>query len=331
MLGSTWTIGRLLFDVLRGAHGPRTGVRETVVGWRDAHPEILYEPSGSAGSSLVLVHGVTARATRDPMLVHLARCLASLGYRCLTPPLPRLASFAHDPQDVTGLGEALARAADMAKTTVGVMAFSYGSSYALRAAGAEPGRGCCQALVAFGAYYRLADALEHQRQWLVRVPRPTPDDDADLTYLRYTLLACDRASVDLSAVAWRDIDAALLDFTAPGPIGPKRDVLLQHGRHIDYAELMARYQSRDLAKELSPAGSLLQVTCPVGLLHDPGDRFVPPEQALRIAQELDARPGYPKTAILTTPLFSHVRITPARKLLDWPRLVRLLRPVLDLG
>jgi pimeloyl-ACP methyl ester carboxylesterase len=326
MLGSL-TIGRLLWDYLQGTKGLRPGLSETVLErGSDGYPWILYESKKRLRGSLVLIHGVTAQASEDPHLVHLARCLAALGYRCLTPPLSRLAQFEHSEQDVDVVTLALSRARELAQAPVGVLAFSYGASYALSAAARPESRECCRAIVAFGAYYLLAEALEHQRQLLLQNPDPA-GDDADLLYLRYTLLVCQRSDINLSGQAWEAIDQALADYTSLTTLALKQRPLLQYARDFDYVELMERYQRRALAAELSPAGRLHQIACPVALLHDPKDRFVPPSHVDRIRTELDSRPGVAVARTLTTPLLSHVQVDPMHNLRDAWRLIRLLEPV----
>jgi hypothetical protein len=74
---------------------------------------------------------------------------------------------------------------------------------------------------------------------------------------------------------------------------------------------------------------LSNVLCPVGLLHDPADRFVPADQAERIRSHLDAREGAPKTRVLTTPMLSHVQVDPRKSFRDLPKLVDLLDLALD--
>jgi len=327
ILGSTVLLARLLYDVLRRGEGPRRGVTERVVAERGSFPDLEYRPRGRSLGTLVLVHGVTARASRDRQLVQLARALAARGYRCRTPALHDLARFSHDPSDIDGLAESIATAAEDTGGPVGVLGFSYGASYALAAAADRRARDSCRALVAFGAYYRLSEALAHQRQWLEKNPDPS-SPDSDLLYLRYTLLACHRQEIDLPERAWQDIDRALLDFTARGPIGPKQRPLLEHARHIDYLGLMDSYLRRSLSERLSPASRLAEVRCGVGLLHDPEDRFVPARHTAEIARELDQRPRAVPTQVLTTPMFAHVRVVPGRQLLHLFRLARLMEPLL---
>jgi pimeloyl-ACP methyl ester carboxylesterase len=327
----TLTLTRLLWCFLKGARGPRKNVRETILA-RSANqfPLILYSNGSSVRGTLVLVHGVTARASEDPNLVHLARCIASLGYRCLTPPLVHLANFEHSANDVDTVLSAIQMARDIAGDSVGVLAFSYGASYALSALARPSASNCCRAILAFGAYYLLADALEHQRKLLVQNPDPE-SDDTDLLYLRYTLLACQRPELQLSDAAWTAIRLTLNNYMSPSSLEAKKLALLEHAKSFDFVDLMERYQRRTLSGELSPAGHLHKVTCPVALLHDPNDRFVPADHLERIRHDLDARNGCTPTATLTTPMLSHVRVDPKRNLLDAGRFIGLLKPAFGFG
>jgi hypothetical protein len=277
---------------------------------------------------MTLIHGVTAHASEDVNLVHLARCIASLGHPCLTPALDGLAHFIHTDMDVATVADAFQHALNLFSVPTGVWAFSYGASYALSAAARPECHKACRFIVGFGAYYRLESALEHQRQLLEKNIDPMTDD-SDLLYLRYTLLVCQRKRLSLPATAWSSIESALSDFMLPTPLHEKQQALLQYARHIDYVDLMANYQRQVLSSALSPAGCLQQVTCPVALLHDPRDRFIPPDEVQLIQQELDCRSHVPKIRTLTTPMLSHVRVDPMRNLYDAWRLIRLLSPLFE--
>ena len=270
----------------------------------------------------MLLHGVTAKASKDPNLVHLSRCIAAAGYRCLTPSLAGLATFRHSASDIETATMALRRASEIADCPVGVLAFSYGASAAAQPAA----RGCCRAILAFGAYYLLSEALEHQRRLLAENTDPTRDD-SDLLYLRYTLLACHKPDLGLTEGAWRDIESALTHFMTSSSLDDKKRPLLRHARALDYVDLMQRYQRRELPTILSPAGQLHDVPCPVALLHDPRDRFVPAHHIDRICRDLDSRSGCAPTRTLKTPMLSHVRVDPVGNLRDAWQLIQLLKPV----
>jgi pimeloyl-ACP methyl ester carboxylesterase len=328
MLNTAITALRLLHLVTAGPTAIRRRGNESLLPLCDeAPPASLFEPEGRPRRTLVLVHGVTNRAEHDPSLVHLARSLASLGYRCIVPALQHLARFRHDPDDIDTIADAISAGYRLDARGVALIAFSYGASYALSAVADPRVNRLCTGLVGFGAYLRLDEALEHQRQLLLRCPDPT-QDTADVAYLRYTLLVCHRAELELSADAWHAIDTVLVDFTSPRPIEEKLAPLLRYARDVDYVDLIQRYQRRPLSERLSPVNSLPDVECPVGLLHDPYDRFVPAHHADRIRAILDERPGTPKTRILTTRMLSHVQVHPMRRLADLPPLIRLLDIVL---
>jgi pimeloyl-ACP methyl ester carboxylesterase len=327
-LSAAITMLRLLYSVNARSHAARPEVRESELPLSGTNPAAsLYEPLRRPRRTLVLVHGVTGRANADPLLVHLARSLGSLGYRCVVPALQQLSRFRHDPRDIQTVVDTIAACQELEADAVAVLAFSYGASYALCAAADPRVRDSCAALVGFGAYYQLSEALEHQRQLLLQHP-DLEHDDADIAYLRYTLLACHRDQLQLSAEAWQAIDPILVAFTTPLPIEQRRAPLLRYARHVDYVGLMQAYQQRELSSRLSPADSLCDVRCSVGLLHDPNDRFVPKSHVERLRAGLDARPGCVPTEVLTTPMLSHVQVDPLRRLFDLPKLIRLLEPVL---
>jgi pimeloyl-ACP methyl ester carboxylesterase len=320
---------RLLGGYLIHPRGPRNNVAESRhFDATSPFPTIVYSPKVSHQRAIVLVHGVTARATDDPSLVQLARAIASLGYYCVTPPLTHLAQFSHDARDIEAVARGIERAAHLVQRPVGVLGFSYGASFALCAAAHPLARSHCSAVLGFGAYYDLQAALNHQLELLQRNIDLT-QDDADLAYLRYTLIACQKDPLPLAPDAWNEIRDILNRFTSQTPIEEKRAPLLKHAKSVDYVQLMRNYQAFDLPAEVSPKTSVANIACPVGLLHDPEDRFVPKTEVERLREALDQRPGVAKTQVLTTPMLSHVQVDPRKNLRDLPKLVKLLDLVLD--
>lgn len=320
---------RLLGGYLLHPKGPRHSITETRnFDGSSPFPTIVYAPRGEPKRAVVLVHGVTARATDDPSLVQLARSVAALGYLCVTPPLTRLAQFSHDVSDIEAVAVGIEQAATQVQRPASVLGFSYGASFALCAAAHPRARPHCSAVLGFGAYYELSAALEHQLELLRRCPDLT-QDDADLAYLRYTLLACHRKQLTISACAWQEIFDTLLHFTSQTPVEVKRAPLIKHASNVDFVDLMLRYQARQLPPEVSPKTNVANINCPVGLLHDPQDRFVPSSEVERLREALDQRPAVAKTQVLTTPMLSHVQVNPRKNLRDLPKLTRLLDLVLD--
>jgi pimeloyl-ACP methyl ester carboxylesterase len=327
-LDAAVTTLRLLRLVNSQQNGQYADIRQSVIALPGENQRAtLFEPKARLRRTIVLVHGVTGRADADPLLVHLARSLGKLGYRSIAPALRHISHFRHDPGDVQTIVDAILAGHRLDSDGVTILAFSYGASFALSALADASVAKACSAMVGFGAYFELAEALEHQRQLLLEHPNPE-QDDADIAYLRYTLLACHRDELGLPSEAWAAIDPILVSFTSRLPIEQKRAPLLHYARHIDYVALMESYQQRDISPRMSPARTLNRVRCRVGLLHDPNDRFVPASHADRIRQVLDARPGVHPTQVLTTPMLSHVQVDPLQRLFDLPQLIRLLEPVL---
>lgn len=327
-LASTIAVLRLIYYVNSRSYGNRPGPRESLLplgAGEDA--ATLYEPLERPRRTLVLVHGVSGRANNDPHIVNLARSLVPLGYRCVIPALRGFGEFRHDPRDIETLVAAIAASHQLDGHRVSMLAFSYGASYALVAAADPRVRDACSALVGFGAYYQLGEALEHQLRLLLE-NTDLEQDCADIAYLRYTLLSCHREQLGFSAEAWAAIEPILVNYTTRVPIENKRGPLLRYARDVDYPALMQSYMRRDLPPLLSPATTLSNVRCRVGLLHDPNDRFVPSNHAELIKSVLDTRPHVEPTEILTTPMLSHVQVDPMRQLFDLPKLVRLLEPAL---
>lgn len=267
----------------------------------------IYRRRGPARGAWVAVHGLTVNGGREPRLVAFASALAAEGITCVVPTLPGLSSLRLDPHDLELLAEVVREASAEQGLPVGLIGFSLGGSLALlAAAGQRPGP-CVRRVIAFGACHRLAPVLEE----FVRAARTTPvgDQEVERSLFAYEVLV-------LGGYAPASFNAATLeqlrDLAARDCEGASfAEKRAFHERHLREAALGAVALPPDrLLAQLSPAGNLTGIACPVTLLHDPHDQDVPPAHAEAIVVELrSVAPGHDHRLLLT-PLIAHVSPSP---------------------
>jgi pimeloyl-ACP methyl ester carboxylesterase len=317
----------LLGRIARGPGGaPLRDVEErrdlTIAGSRSSCD--LYMPRKTTPDrAVVAVHGVTVNGARDPRLVHFSRCLARARVVCYVPMLAGLSECRFDERDVDDLRAIVAEAALRHDGAAGLIGFSYGASYALLAAARPEAAGAVSSVVGFGAYHSLADLLEGYR----RDARRPAANDRELDDRRYLRLVLARAFGDAGA-APRCAPAALLAQLARFC----HEATEEEKRRFDegpqlagldvgavLARALAERSSTIAALSPSEGGALSRIRCPVSLIHDAGDRVVPPEHSQRIHAELERGAARGRHRLLVTGLLSHVTLADAvrpRELLE---------------
>jgi acetyl esterase/lipase len=283
-----------------------------------------YRPVSPTRRVVVAVHGVTVSGKDHPDLRHFARSLAATGATCVTPTLPGLSEMLFAPSDVdalTALVEEVSR--DHGRPVV-LVGFCYGASFALLAASRAGAAEAVHAVISIGAYHDLATVVEGYLE------DPAPGDEAaldDRIYRDAVLAYRHRNHLGLDDRVATELRDLLGRFCCQATGDEKRSF---HERHLDGLDLLAtdrlRLDPAALA-ELSPAGKLAGIRCPVALLHDPVDRLVPVREARRLHRELTALPDGARHRLLVTPLMSHVRLSAATCLTDVAPLLRLLAPL----
>ncbi len=293
-------------------------------------PSTLYSPASGATprALLVALHGVTINGGGDPRLRGLARALARSGCVCCAPTLPALSHCRFEPEELQSLVTTVARlAAEYPGLPLGLVGFSYGASYALCAAGHSDLAARTDFVVAFGAYFDLAELLDG---YVARRHAPPADaaDEDNWLYLQAVLAQGWQERSGLEPAARARLAALLGRWCQDAALSEKRRVVEQVLGGRDMVARVRPDVGPQCAAALSPARHLERLQAAVSLVHDTGDTLVPPEHSRRLAEALRVR-GQDRVGLLVTDLLAHVQLRAALRPAELLRLAEALRPLVQ--
>jgi pimeloyl-ACP methyl ester carboxylesterase len=279
---------------------------------------VIYQHLHRKLATCVAVHGVTINGGQDPRLIHFARTMAHFGITCVVPTLGGLASCRLETSDLDELADVVTLTAHAIHQPIGLVGFSFGGSYALIVAGRSEALENIPWVITFGAYHDLADVLEGYALNLKRKPQTTAEWD-EAIYQRLAFLYGQREAVAFSQKVWQEAEALLKRYCFEASFAEKRRFYDDYLRDLD-PEVFKRLPESEVLKNLSPAGNLEHLDCPVTLIHDRNDHAVPAAQAERILSELETLHSNKNHRLVLTSLLSHVS---ASNLLNIPEMIRL--------
>jgi esterase/lipase len=225
----------------------------------------IYRPQGSRKSSFVMLFpGFTDKGSKDPRLVNFAEALAGAGIGVAIPQSFTIRNSIFTMNDIDRIRDTftfLQGESYVEPQRIGIIGFSVGGSYALRAASSLGNRPLF--ILSLGAYYSLSDLVSsivtekavydgHERYWK---PSPFPKK----------LL---RDYLD------KQIGVAKAD-----------EIFSNNG--IDFEEFARNnHQFKEKLDELSPSPILSEIKTTVFLMHDKNDGNTPVEDARKIRDAL---------------------------------------------
>lgn len=284
-----------------------------------------YQPRAGVRNTIIALHGCTLNGKDDPRLQHLARCLAASGSRCVVPTLPGLSRFQWEPSDIDDLVDFMLQLPG-GKNSIGLMGFSYGGSYALLAAARPRVAARIKFVLSFGAYYTLDDLSRDHLTFTRSIPQHADDQDSWI-YMQLVLAWRHAARIGLPD----DIHCRLTDllkrYCHASTPAEKHAFYQRHLSHVRLGDLERATLDDIRRQQLSLAGRLGGLECPVKLLHGAGDSLVSAAHARSIARELAAEGKAHR--ILITDLLDHVNPTRVFNLVQWYRLAANLRPLVQ--
>jgi dienelactone hydrolase len=307
-----------------------------------------YLPVRRRWQPVVLVSGVHPDGIDDPRLVHFARSLASVGLGTVTPDVPILSEFAVGP-GATDLIESItawvAAQEDLSGgDAVGLVGISFSGGLAIVAAGRESIRDQVAFVLSIGGHGDLLRTLDTLAGGILTdaeavtdafglaivlasvAPRVVPGDQVDAlrewarTYLTAAHLPFDDpqrtalfAGADRLAAALPDPSRTFAAHARAGDSAALRPHLLQHVRES------AGHPA--LSPERAPAPR-----APVFLLHGVDDPVIPPQESVRLGDDLERRGVYVR--VLLTPLLTHADLEPDLAVRDVSALLSFLAGLL---
>jgi dienelactone hydrolase len=303
-----------------------------------------FEPAGAKDPpGLLLVHGVHPDGIDEPRLRHFAGVMASAGYRVLVPEVRTLCRYELRSEAVALIGSAArSHARSLERRAVGVLGVSFGGGLSLQAAADPSYQPSIGFVLAIGAHHDAHRVLSFFAGATVEGPEgEAPAADPHLygmalfVYARLGELFApadrDPAARALRPLLVEDIagaEAALPDLSEAG----RHTLEALMGRR-DRTELERRVRERlEVAapelRDVSPAGKLASVECPVYLLHGAGDTVIPATETRWLAHEI---PAPCLKAAVVSPFLGHADREPEAGWSERLRLVHLMARVLAEG
>ncbi|MBI1850221.1 MAG: alpha/beta hydrolase [Planctomycetes bacterium] len=305
----------------RIAEGDDAAVREEPFAVPDRDGSLagrLYRPAARSGPlpAIVVCPGAAEGGIDDERFVRLARALAASGAAVFAPDLVDLRQLRITTSTVEHVVAAAAGLADRrdvaAGGRVGLAGISFAGSYALLAATDARVRDRLSCVIAFGGYEDLERVV---RGWLTAPPKSMPGVYPVESYGKWIVLSnnVDVLVPEGDRAFLRVALGALIDGH-DAPVAPPE--LSADGRKI-YDAATTRGAMSPAAvdavlaacagglRDLSLAGKLGELRCPVFLLHARGDPLIPESESEMIRREIDDRVP---VRMLVTDLFEHVTI-----------------------
>lgn len=307
-------------------------------------PARVYEPSGKARISLLVIPGVHAGGVDEPRLATFSRRLAGGGARVVSLPLPDLRKFKITARSTDMVEDAalwmLSNRELVPDGRVAIGGVSFSAGLALVAAGRPSLDGKLQFVLALGAHHDLPTVLTYLcdgvRPGGIRPPhaygvavlllgavdklvppaQAAPMKAALLTGLR---AASDQESDPARAQAERE-DANRILATLGEPAHTYLEQVIDQNVAALGPVLRPFVDELGSDPALSPKRSPI-THVPVFLLHGSDDPIIPWEETENLAADLRAR-GNSHVEWLVSPVLAHVEIATAVSISDAWRLVR---------
>ncbi|MFC1853371.1 alpha/beta hydrolase family protein [candidate division CSSED10-310 bacterium] len=287
----------------------------------------IYQHRRKSLATWIAVHGVTVNGRKDSRLMNFARSLAHFGVTCLVPSLPGLTSCRWETGDLDELGQVVTIALEKYQQSVGLIGFSYGGSYSLLVASRKELSAHVHCVVTFGAYHNLKDVFESHIKSLDSEPQS--DDEWDETiYQRLVFLYAHDDPTLIPPAVKSEMLTLLKRYCDVANMAEKLQFYQRHLHHLKLAPLTKHLLSLEVLPQLSPAGNIRTLTCPVALIHDRYDRAIAPIHAERLFAELQTTPLAKRHKLVVTSLLSHVSPAHVLKIGELIRILHALAPIL---
>jgi pimeloyl-ACP methyl ester carboxylesterase len=289
----------------------------------------LYRPANKSPRGVVIaLHGMTMQGNRDARLVHFARCLALSRVCCVTPRLEGLASCHYRREDLADLGAVVRAVANEQQTKPALLAFSLGGSYALLCAAQPAQRELVRFVLTFGAYHHLGALIDAIGQTHLADPQSDVEWDERI-YVEAILALQHGTAAGLPTTLIEGCRELLAGYCRSLSAEDKRAFHRDHLAGRELVDLARRYGDRQPYEDLSPAGKLDGLRCPVGVVHDVADPLVPPAEARALHAELASLDGGERHGLLITPLLTHVDLRTLLRFGELARFFKLLEPLIE--
>jgi len=292
-----------------------SGMQKPVYKWRTEmllNGEIFdwYMPAQNMRSLIILVHGMSPAAHRDPRIIRLAASLSSAGFAVAVPLLPEIRDAKIDPESPAHL---LSVIQQIVKRTdlhpfkkVSVIGPSFSGAVALLAAARDTQRQI-QSVLSIGAFSGLSNGLSSL------LTRSDMDDYARLIILENFLPRIQKTNPDIIKAIklirednWHKRDPQISQsFVNSLPKNLKiflEDVLHNKETREDLSHRILQ-NNRDFLQQFNVSLHGGRITASIFLLHGRDDNVIPASESRILYQSL--REKEREVSLLTTTLLSH--------------------------
>jgi acetyl esterase/lipase len=287
VLSATQT-GALLAAGESFTHTTRTITSQTGPVFLDVYTPVgAPPPIPGSREALVMIPGVGDNRG-DPQLINLSEALARIGVVIVNMTTPQLIGFKVEPAEADSVIQAFdvaARLPGVNPKGIGIVGFSGGSILACLAAADARIRDQVNFVATFGGIYNVTDVIrDFGLRYVVadgeKVPfNPYPDPIEVMANLVAGTLPPDEGQILIESLP--PTSAPLLDpesvLTTPGAAAAYHLLAGDEATPTQVQQNLAALSPavKQLLDALSPSRVLAQIHCPLYLLHDHNDRYVP--------------------------------------------------------
>jgi pimeloyl-ACP methyl ester carboxylesterase len=300
-----------------GAAKQNLDVIETSAYRRDGtqdYEALCYRPAKShATSALILVAGISELGCRHPMLVALARMLADKGLFVITPDIKELREFKISSKPIDQILFWHRQVSSMQGAErirkIGFAGISFSATLALMAAARPEVRDTAGFAAGIGSYYNLARCA---KGWFAAGSAAAENNRYPTRfYAKWIIMlaALDMVAASSDRIFLHEVLGNLLLERKVPPAGASLSV--EGLRWYRMATMPAGQSDPDLALEiedyltsriysqLDPKDTLMQLRCPVFLIHGAYDDLIPPQESTELHQRVT------HSYLLISPFLTH--------------------------
>ena len=323
-------IGLSLQKLAAGTADQNPPVKEATIHRRFGAQNIKalsYRPAkSSAKSALILVPGISELGCYHPRLITLSKILAGAGIFVVTPDIREFRSFEITAEPVGQIlfwlreTSALEGGEKIQKT--GLAGISFSATLAMIAAAKPEVRDNIGFFVGIGAYSDLGRCTQG---WFATDPSIVPNNYYPTRfYAKWIVMraALDMLDSEKDRLFLRGvIDSLLLQKPVPSPppdLTPEGArwynlAIMQENRtDAELVEEIEQHLTLRIYPQLDPSDAVINLRCPVFLIHGAYDDLVPPEESMELHRRIS------RSYLLVSPFLTHTHPTD-RRLTTWQK------------
>jgi alpha-beta hydrolase superfamily lysophospholipase len=294
---------RLLLNAFAGMN--KTRAPRQPLQLKDGTRADLYQPSGKAKKTVLLLYGLSPLGEEDPRLLQFASGLVRAGARVMIPILPELKLMRLSSNDFHSARECIRYLLEEFNEPFCIVAFSAGGSLALSLAADEEFSPRVQVMTLISPVYDWASALE--RFHSMEITRAHIERDPEnFIWMHYVLAHRNPHQFSLTDSERRTLLDHLRRYSHDLTLDEKFS-FYENTIEPRLASVREYHVEEAAYHEFSPRSRLHLVQARVLIVHDANDPVVSPDQSQAIARDLGRRTK-PDHRLLITPVLSHATI-----------------------